>query len=433
VSNSEQDSPLPEYEAAFGDARLKRSRRNTKIVTVAVIGALAAASLLQIDVYATAAGRISPDRYLRSIDAPRTGRVSRLHARDGDQVTAGEPILEYDCAPGLEQAAAAKAQLAHLEREMRSQEQLAQSVVPGAGLARPGAGPASRDAALRTSLYQSTTQTAAQGVRRSEARIAGARARVDASKSELQLSRQNYDRVKELNSRGYATGAVLDQATAKLRQAQSETNLAQAELAEAMEATAQSRSEASSAVLDGQNSVLTRLSTVRAQVLELRTEVSKLEAELTDCVVEAPATGKLFWLDTLAPGTWLRSATPLSKVVPQDHAMIIEAQLPNQDIPFVRAGQRAIVKLTSLPHQRYGSLTGEVRFVAPDSTVDETGASFYKVEIVITSIPEEARRALPQLISGMDVQVNVVTDKRRLISYFLEPIILSIKESFHER
>jgi hemolysin D len=282
-------------------------------------------------------------------------------------------------------------------------------------------------------LQQSTAVTARQVAQRAKLRIEGTRARLGAAQSNAQLARKRLERTGALRDRGFASHATMDQASSEVRQAESQIEVARSELAEAEQAEVQARSEASSAILRGQDSAVTRLETIRAQVYELRTEAAKLATDLTDCTVRSPASGRLFWLETLAPGAWLRSATPLSKVVPENRAMIIEAQLRNQDIPFVHAGQRAVLKLNSLPFQRFGTLNGRVRFVAPDSVEGSNGDSFYKIEVEITSIPDEMRQELPTLISGLDVQVNVITDKRRLISYFFDPIFLAIQESFHER
>lgn len=428
-------NPGPEASEAFAPALIRSSRRNVLIMTVVIGAAIIAGSLIRVDVFATAAGQISPDSYTKSIDAPRTGYVRRLFVANGRTVRVGQPILGFDCGPEQAQRDAAQSQLADLQETLDSQSLLGRNIVPGfrGGTSQPASDRPRNEAALRTSLFESSKTSAGQAVLRAQAKVSAAQARLGAVRADRQLKQSSWERMKALNERGFAASAALDQRAAELQQAASAVDVAQADVAEAEEAVRQLRSDAAGATLEGQSSALLAVSTTRAKLLELRTQAARLETELKNCTVLAPATGQLFWLNSLAAGTWVRAADPLSKVVPQNQPMIVQASLQGQDIPFVHIGQRAMVKLASLPFVRYGTLTGHVRFVSPDSITDEVGKSTYRIEIEVTSIPPEARRALPNLISGMDVEVNVVTDRRRLIGYLFEPIIVAIKNSFHER
>ncbi len=420
---------------SFNIRWLDRSRRHITVLSIILGGTLVAASLIKIDIFARALGRVSAASYTRSVDAPRNGHIGKLLAEDGQTVRAGRPILEYDCNSEQMQHKAAETHLSQLQERLDTHVLLSKNIVPGYSgddtseiSAQPRA-----EAALQTSLFLEAKISARQAVRRSEAAVAGAQARLVATRADQRFKQTSLNRIKELSERGFATRAALDQRDTELRQSISAVELAAAQVAEAQEAARQFRADAARTELEGQSKALGTVGSVRSEVLELRTEIARLENGLNLCVVNAPATGRLFWLDSLTPGTWVRTDDPLSKVVPQGQPMIIQAMLPGQDIPFVRVGQPAVIKLNSLPFIRYGTLTGHVRFVSPDSITDEAGKSAYRIDIEVTSISPEARKALPNLISGLDVEVNVITDNRRLIGYFFEPILTSFKESFHER
>jgi HlyD family type I secretion membrane fusion protein len=414
---------------------LDRSRRHVRILSVILGGVIIAASLIKVDVFARALGRVSAESYTSSIDAPRNGHVGKLLVPDGAAVSVGQPILEFDCKTERAQHEAAKAHLDQLQQRLDVHVLLSKNIVPGYRDRDASAisGQPRAEAELQTSLYSEAKLSAKQAVRRSEAAVDGANARLVAARADQRLKQTSFNRIKELSDRGFATRAALDQREAELRQSASAVELAQAQVSEAREAVRQLRADSARVELEGQSKALQTVATVEAEVLELRTEIARLENGLNLCVVDAPAKGQLFWLDSLTPGTWVRVDDALSKIVPQGQPMIIQAMLPGQDIPFVRVGQPAVIKLSSLPFIRYGTLSGHVRFVSPDSITDEAGKSAYRIDIEVTSISPEARRALPTLISGLDVEVNVITDNRRLIGYFFEPIILAFRESFHER
>jgi len=424
-----------EVASTFHSGWLKRSRRHVLIMTAVIAIAIVAGSLIRIDIFATALGQVAPNSYTRAVDAPRTGYVRRLLVANGQSVRVGQPILVFDCAPEQAQREAAASQVAQLQEQLDSHTLLGRNIVPGFRDA-PSSAPSRRprnEAALRTSLFEEAKASAEQAVRRAEARVSGAEAKLTSARADRQLKQSSFGRLAALNERGFATRAALDQQAAELQQSVSNVDVALAELGDAREAVRQLRADAARTTLDSQSRTLEAVSTTRADLLKQRTEVAALDTGLNNCTVHAPATGQLFWLNSLTPGTWVRSDEPLSKVVPQNQPMIVQAVLQDQDIPFVHVGQRAVVKLNSLPFVRYGTLSGHVRFVSPDAVTDKAGQTAYRMEIEVTSMPAEARRTLPSLISGMDVEVNVVTDNRRLIEYFFDPILVAIRNSFHER
>jgi adhesin transport system membrane fusion protein len=90
------------------------------------------------------------------------------------------------------------------------------------------------------------------------------------------------------------------------------------------------------------------------------------------------------------------------------------------------------VKVNSLPYVRYGTFKGRVEFVSPDTLKEEVGKGAYRVQVSVAKTDGTVQRHLPQLIPGMEVQVDIVTRERRIIEYFFDPIIATARESFRE-
>ncbi len=63
--------------------------------------------------------------------------------------------------------------------------------------------------------------------------------------------------------------------------------------------------------------------------------------------------------------------------------------------------------------------------------LDEAKEGKFKCMIKITSSNNLLNKM--KLSSGMTSSIDIYTDKRRIIFYFLDPIRKSFKESFHER
>jgi hemolysin D len=87
------------------------------------------------------------------------------------------------------------------------------------------------------------------------------------------------------------------------------------------------------------------------------------------------------------------------------------------------------VKFDTFPFQKYGTIKGKVVFISPDAFEDEKLGSVYKmkVELEKPSINVDGN-GIP-VSPGMAVTVEVKTNKRRIIEFFLSPIVKYAKES----
>lgn len=147
----------------------------------------------------------------------------------------------------------------------------------------------------------------------------------------------------------------------------------------------------------------------------------------------APVSGTVQQLAVHTVGGVVTPAQPLMVIVPDDHPLEIEAFLENKDIGFVSSGQSATVKVEAFPYTKYGTLQGEVVNVSGDAINDEKRGLIYSTRVTLaqTDIAVENKRV--KLSPGMAVSVEVKTGKRRVMEYFLSPLMEYQSESFKER
>jgi adhesin transport system membrane fusion protein len=103
------------------------------------------------------------------------------------------------------------------------------------------------------------------------------------------------------------------------------------------------------------------------------------------------------------------------------------------DRGFVRVGQKAVIKIDTYDYARYGGIDGEVVTVAPDSTVPENGAPYFKV-VIRTEKPylgevEENLAIAP----GMGATVDIHTGTKSVMEYLVRPVLKLKSEAFRER
>src|SRR5690606_9929503 len=95
------------------------------------------------------------------------------------------------------------------------------------------------------------------------------------------------------------------------------------------------------------------------------------KSELT--IVTAPADGVVQEIAKRSTGSVLKEAEPLLTLVPIDAPLEAEIQIDARYISYVRAGDRARVKLDAFPFQQYGVIKGRVRTVSEDAFVRTEG------------------------------------------------------------
>jgi len=118
----------------------------------------------------------------------------------------------------------------------------------------------------------------------------------------------------------------------------------------------------------------------------------------------------------------------------------------NQDVGFVRAAQRAKVKLLTYPFQKYGMLDGEVTRVSRDATetgngrVEDADAegkagvhTTYRARIRLAAQSLGSDGPMLPLVSGMQVTAEIRLGDRTVLEYLLAPVQKAWHEAARER
>lgn len=166
---------------------------------------------------------------------------------------------------------------------------------------------------------------------------------------------------------------------------------------------------------------------------ELNQRVKKFEDSLKRTVVRSPVAGVIKTLHVVTVGGVIRPGDPVVDIVPGDDSLIIESQLPTQDIGHVALGQSVVVKLASADAMKYGSLHGEVAGISPDTLITPEGMPFYKIRVEVERAYFEQGPNRHELYPGMQVMANIQTGERTVLDYILDPILFRLGGAIQER
>ncbi len=176
------------------------------------------------------------------------------------------------------------------------------------------------------------------------------------------------------------------------------------------------------------------------EVLEQERRIEVLQKELVKAVeinqrqiLYAPVDGKVQELAISTVGGVVTEAQQLMLVVPKEEQLELEVLLENKDIGFVEEGMQAEVKIHTFPFTKYGIVDAVVTNISDDAVIDEKRGLLFKMQLRMLRdwIDIDGKRV--SLKPGMSVTVEMQTGERRVIEFFLAPLLRYQQESIRER
>jgi hemolysin D len=179
-----------------------------------------------------------------------------------------------------------------------------------------------------------------------------------------------------------------------------------------------------------------------AQLHRLRQELEKQDHRFGLLELKAPQTGIVKDLATRTPGTVVAPGTILLTLVPHDEPLMAEVWVSNSDAGFVGPTQKARLKLSAYPFQKYGMLDGVVKQVSADAH-DKGEASgtmakaaqdaAYRALIDLDADHVSITGQRLKLVPGMLVSAEIHLGTRSVLEYLLSPIQKVANEAGRER
>ncbi|MDP5147669.1 HlyD family type I secretion periplasmic adaptor subunit [Shewanella sp. ULN5] len=195
------------------------------------------------------------------------------------------------------------------------------------------------------------------------------------------------------------------------------------------------------AILKRREAVFIYAADLRAQLNEMQTKLSRMNQaqigafdKVSKAVITSPVAGTIKSIHINTLGGVIQPGVEIIEIVPSEDRLLIETKIIPKDIAFLHPGLPAVVKVTAYDFTRYGGLKGTVEHISADTSQDEEGNSFYiiKVRTEESSLIKDDGTQMP-IIPGMLTSVDVITGKRSILEYILNPILRAKDTALRER
>lgn len=182
--------------------------------------------------------------------------------------------------------------------------------------------------------------------------------------------------------------------------------------------------------------IVEELTTARNEREAMREQLTKARKRQEQVTIEAPVDGVVLELSPKAAvGSVAKEAEPLFTLVPMNAQLEVEANIDARDLAFVVVGDKVRVKIEAYPYLQHGALEGEVMTISEDAFTkkdDPTANAYYRARIRLISTRLENVPPSFRLVPGMPLDADIKVGERRIITYFLRPILRGIDESLRE-
>lgn len=383
-------------------------------VLIVLVAVLIAWSILgKIDIIVNASGKIIPSGYTKTIACVDVASVRALYVEEGQQVKAGDTLIELDTsASDAERAKAAGDQTTALLQVARSRALIA-AIDSGRLPQLPWVGsvPENKWQAEKMHLEAQYGDFVTK-LKRIEGDI-------EHYGEALLLATQRASDYKELlKDHDVSYHAWLEKE--------------------------QSRVEIAGQLADARNQHRALIAETRRMAYDQENEGNKIAASSHQDAVRSDAHSKLLKLTSPVNGTVqqldvhtvggvVAAAKPLMQIVPKEARVEVEAFLENKDVGFVREGQTAEIKIDAFEYTKYGTVTGKVTKVSRDAIADEKRGLIYSTKVMLERATINVEGKEMPLSPGMSANVEIKTGDRRIIEYVLSPLMRHKRESLNER
>ena len=354
----------------------------------------------KVDIVVTARGKVIPEGEIKIIQPLETGVVKDILVKEGQFVRKGQTLIEIDTSTTQPQLQSLQANLEYINTE---RQRLNGETVKDA------ANSYTQNELAKSAYADLTNQLAAKNY----------------EIKRLQEERNNYQKQLTLNLEKERRMEDVADIIARndLDRVHAENMDYRSRISSINEQIRGVQKEADYIRSNFRTQNLTQLADRDKQANELEADIKEIEFKKQQQNIISPVDG---YVNTMLVHTIGGIVTPAEKVisiVPADSPLIIKASVLDKDIGFVKEGMLVQVKIDTFDFQKYGMIEGKVKKVSKDSVEDEKQGLVYDVFItpVTKSLMVDGNE---QAIStGMGLSAEIKTGKRRIIEFFIYPIV----------
>ncbi len=403
------------------------------------------AAIAPLESAAIARGEIEVVSKRKTVQHLEGGIISEILVRDGDQVSAGQILIQLDDTQARAALAALQGQLWDLQaREARLQaERNANEVLDFPPHFREAAASDPAVARIvsgereifksRRDLLASRVSFIAQKIAKTEEEIVGLKAQERAVSKAAVIIGREIDSVTPL----FEKGLVKLNRFLRLQREQTELEGRRgdilARIARAHQTIGQAKAEILKLRSERRAEVEESLRVTQHEAFQIVERIQAATDVLSRTQVRSPENGVVTDLRIHTRGGVVAAGEPLLDLVPRQDRLVVHVQVQPEDIDIVRTGLAAQVRLLSFKHRRIPFVDGQLTYVSADRLINkETSRPYFSAKIAIDEDMVSELKEV-EILPGMPVEAFIKTGQWTVAEYLLSPVMDSAHRAFRDK
>ncbi len=380
----------------------------------------------KIDIVITARGIAIPDGEAKIIQPLETGVIKEILVKEGDFVRKGQLLVLID-------TMTTDAQLKTLKENLETGKQEAKR------LEAQGTGQSFRtEDEIQKKLYNESLKALNSLIGAKNQEIKQIERQIDSNiaqkrdyENQLQSSVDRekrlegvkdivaYNDIKEAQDRTIALRESVNRAEAEIKRLQAQKRQIQNEIAQLK--------------ADFKAQKLENLTETNKRIKELEASKEQIEFSNINQKITAPVDGFIDKLMIHTIGGVVTPAQELIALTPIDAPVLIKATVLNKDIGFIRPDMPVSIKIDTYDFQKYGLLHGKVKSISKNSIENEELGPVYEIYITLDKNTLIINGKEQKISTGMTLNAEIEIGKRRIIEFFIYPLIKYMDEGVSVR
>ena len=439
-------------------------------ISFIIFGTISWAHFSEIDEVATATGELIASTQVRPVTALGNGSILAVKVKEGDRVTKDQILIQRD--PNFQQTDVNR--LAKSSKLIEDDLQRLQAERSGGKTA----GTILQDELLNSRLldYKAKQAAAAAEAKRQQSILNQAKVRLSRFTNvqknlenvkslrsmldnNLSISQQREENLRTLVEPGALTRVDYLDAKERLNRAnadiirnadevtKNQNNLTEAkdkiaslekdvaaqfqEINQAEQAYQTARNQNIRLTSERQSEILTQINKRKEELATVAGQLEQAKQQKDGETIKAPVAGTIYKIKaTKGP---VQSGEELLSILPEGEEMLLEVKVINRDIGFVNQGMKAKVKIATFPFQEFGVVDGEVLQISPNAIIDKDLGLVFPTRIKLSKHSLNVRGQDVEFNPGMAANAEIVTRKKSVLTFIIEPITRRFSEAFSVR
>lgn len=386
----------------------------------------------KVDIVVSARGLVIPDGEAKIIQPLDTGVISKILVKEGDFVKEGQPLLEIDPATTEPELVSVQKNLEDTLLEIKRLNATAN------GNNFDTTYESSETAVIQQNLYNASMSAIKNKVEAKKIDLSKTEDELNATKAELSAKKQILGAKidKEQRMKNVLDVIAYDDyqnILNEIKTLRAEVTKLNYQIKELTSQKIQIKKEIRAVEDEFRATNIEKLADKTKTANELKSNAEQIIFRNTKQTITSPCDGYVDKLFIHTIGGVVTPAQQLFAITPINTPLMIKATVLNQDIGFVKEGMNVSVKIDTFNFQKYGMLEGEVKTVSKNSIQDEKLGPVYEVYITPLTHTLKVEGKDEPIRTGMSLSAEINVGKRRIIEFFIYPLIKYLDEGMSVR